>query len=587
MFGFVMWDFLPVNLNEIKQIEVVRGPASAVWGANALYGVVNVITKSPREMQGTSATFGLGTFERANGEDSGSLWYASATHAQAINDRWDFKLSAGTYSQDPLSRPTGIIPGSPGAGTPYPAYTNSGTVQPKVDGRVDYDYEDGRRLTFSGGVAGTEGIMHSGIGPFDVDRGSIMGYGRVNFTRKGLRAAAFTQVLNGDATNLLARDPTGQFIKFAFKTNTVDFDLSNVQTFASRHVVSYGGNLRFNGFDLSIAPQADNRTEFGVYAQDEIFLSDHFRWSIGARVDRFDYLNDFVFSPRTTFMIKPQEKQSFRLSYNRAYRAPSVINNFLDVTLTEPINLGLFSPLLAGRTYLLPIRPYGNTDLTETVLDAYEIGYTGVVGNQTVLSAAFYVNKTKNDIFFTEVPNTRWTAANPPPNWAFGLLPPGAITLATQGAGFPAQFTYLNFGKTTQKGVELGVDSPLNQYANLFVNYSYQAKPEPEGFNISELNLPPKNRFNIGTAINYNRFIGNFSISYSDDAFWQDVLDDRYHGTTEAYTLVNGSVGLKWGPRDRVTTTLKATNLGNQKVQQHVFGDITKRQIVGELRVQF
>jgi len=87
-FGFVMWDFLPVNLNEIKQIEVIRGPASAVWGANALYGVVNVITKSPREMQGTSATFGLGTFERAGAADRGSLWYISGTHSQAINDRW-------------------------------------------------------------------------------------------------------------------------------------------------------------------------------------------------------------------------------------------------------------------------------------------------------------------------------------------------------------------------------------------------------------------------------------------------------------------------------------------------------------------
>ena len=64
-FGFVMWDFLPVNLNEIKQIEVIRGPASAVWGANALNGVVNVITKSPREMQGTSVTVGLGTFDRS------------------------------------------------------------------------------------------------------------------------------------------------------------------------------------------------------------------------------------------------------------------------------------------------------------------------------------------------------------------------------------------------------------------------------------------------------------------------------------------------------------------------------------------
>lgn len=574
-FGFVMWDFLPVNLNEIKQVEVIRGPASAVWGANAVYGVVNVITKSPREMQGTSAIFGVGAFERTNGADAGSLWYLSGTHAQAINDRWAYKLSAGGYSQDPLSRPTGIIPGSPGAGTKYPDYKNTGTTQPKFDGRVDYDYEDGRKLSFSGGVSGTEGIMHSGIGPFDIDSGSVMSYGRVNFTRKGLRGAAFVQALNGDATNLIARDPKGQFVTFAFNTRTADFELSNVQTYASRHVVTYGGNLRFNAFDLSIAPQADNRTEFGVYAQDEIFLSKYFRWSLGARVDRFDYLNDFVFSPRTTFMIKPEENQTIRLSYNRAYRAPSVINNFLDVTLTEPINL--------GQTYLLPYFPVGNTDLTETSLDAYELGYTGIIGGRTVLSGAVYVNKTKNDILFTEVPNSRWTAANPPPGWP---LPPQAITAATGGAGFPAHFTYLNFGKTTQKGLELGVDTTMNKYASFFVNYSYQAKPEPDGFNISELNLPPKNRFNIGTSLTYNRVFGNLSVGFTDSAFWQDVLDDRYHGTTDSFTVVNGGFGVRWA-KDRVTTSVKATNLGNQNVQQHVFGDITKRQVVGELKVQF
>ncbi len=588
MFGFVMWDFLPVNLNEIKQVEVIRGPASAVWGANALYGVVNVITKSPREMQGSSATFGIGTFERANGEDSGSLWYVNGTHAQAVNDRWAFKLSAGAYSQDPLSRPTGVIPGSPG--TSYPAYTNSGTSQPKIDGRLDYDYEDGRRLTFSGGVAGTDGIMHSGIGPFDIDSGSIMSYGRVNFTRKGLRAAAFTQALNGDATNLIARDPSGNFIPFAFDTKTFDVEMSNVQSFAQRHVVSYGGNLRFNAFDLSIAPQADKRTEFGVFGQDEIFLSDHFRWSIGARVDRFDYLNDFVFSPRTTFMIKPSENQSIRLSYNRAYRAPSVINNFLSATLTEPLVLSRIDPRLASApTYLIPINVHGNEDLTETSLDAYEIGYTGVVAGRTVLSAAFYTNKTKNDIFFTENRNERWTPANPPPNWAFGLLPPAVIALLTNppGQGLPASFTYRNFGKTTQKGLELGADTTVNSNVSLFVNYSYQAKPEPDGFDISELNLPPKNRFNVGTSFTLDRFLGNLSVSYTDDAFWQDVLDDRYHGTTEAYTLVNAGFGVKWGGHDRVTTSIKATNLANQKVQQHVFGDITKRQIVGELKLQF
>ena len=63
-FGFIAWDFLPVNPAEIKQIEVIRGPASAIWGANAMNGVVNVITKSPRELQGSSFTIGFGGFNR-------------------------------------------------------------------------------------------------------------------------------------------------------------------------------------------------------------------------------------------------------------------------------------------------------------------------------------------------------------------------------------------------------------------------------------------------------------------------------------------------------------------------------------------
>jgi outer membrane receptor protein involved in Fe transport len=582
-FGFVMWDFLPVNLNEIKQVEVIRGPASAVWGANAVNGVINVITRSPREMQGTTATIGLGMFERTEGEDAGSLWYVSGTHASAVNDRWAFKLSAGGYVQDPLSRPTGFIPGSPVTptaphGTAYPAYKNTGTTQPKFDARVDYDFEDGRVLSFTGGVSGTEGIMHTGIGPFDINSGSLMSYGRVNFVRKGLRVSAFTQMLDGDAGNLLTRDPAGNPIAFAFSTNTTDLDIANVQTIANRHVVSYGGNLRYNAFDLSLAPNSDNRTELGLYAQDEIFLSDHFRVTAGGRVDRFDYLDSFVFSPRVALLIKPVQNHTFRASYNRAYRSPSVINNFLDITIAEPLTLA------PGLVYPLPVRSTGNPDLTEASTNAYEAGYTGVLPHRSVVTAAVYLNKTKNDIFFTEVKSARWTATNPPPQWP---LNPLVIPAVTGGAGFPALFTYQNFGETTQKGVELGIDTPMARHVSLFANYSWQARPEPKGFDISELNLPPENRYNVGASFDYGRLLGNLSVSYSDDAFWQDVLDDRYHGTTEAYTLVNAGFGVKWGSQDRVVTTVKVTNLANQDIQQHVFGDIAKRQIVGEMRVQF
>ncbi len=605
-FGFVMWDFLPVNLNEIKQVEVIHGPASAVWGANAVNGVVNVITKSPREIRGTMFTLGVGGFDRSTDacdadptcqkQGAGTLFYVSGTHAQAVNDRWAFKVSGGAYTQDPLARPRGTIPcDNPdvcfGTKASYPLFSNQGTTQPKFDGRVDYDYPDGKRLSFSGGVAGTEGIMHSGIGPLDINRGSVMSYGKATFTKQAFRAGFFTNILDGDATNLLTVDQFGNRISFQFKTNTFDFEASNVQTFAQKHVVTYGGNLRFNTFDLSIAPQSDNRTEGGVFGQDEIFLSNMFRLVAGARLDRFDYLNNVVFSPRVTFMAKPHEDHTLRLSYNRAYRSPSVINNFLDVTIAEPLNLGAFSPLLAGRIYLIPIRSVGNeilnAPLDETSVDAYELGYTGIVADgRAVVSAAFYINRTKNDILFTEDLTGRWTAQNPPPGWP---LPPAVINLVP-GASFPGRFTYRNLGRTTQKGIELGVQSPVQPYLNVFANYSYQATPSVNFPNVanplSEINLPAKNRFNVGFNYSRSRWLGDMSVTYSDSAYWQDVLDDRYHGTTDSYTLVNGGVGVKWAA-NRLTTSVKAVNLFNQEVLQHVFGDVLKRQVVGELRVNF
>src|SRR5436190_11020865 len=111
-FGFVAWDFLPINLDEVRQIEVIRGPASAIWGANALTGVVNVISKSPRELAGTTFNMSAGTFDRSVGDThqkAGSLFSISGTHAEAINDRWAYKLSVGVMTQQPFARPVGTI----------------------------------------------------------------------------------------------------------------------------------------------------------------------------------------------------------------------------------------------------------------------------------------------------------------------------------------------------------------------------------------------------------------------------------------------------------------------------------------------
>ncbi len=155
-FGFVMWDFMPADLDQVKRIEVIRGPASAVWGANALNGVISVITKTPREAQGTMVTIGGGAINRevnGNGGSGGSLFYVRGSHARAVNDRLSYRITTGTYTSDALARPNGVIPN--GTNTPFPAYTNTGTSQPKIDVRFDYDFPDAtRKLQVSGGTRG-------------------------------------------------------------------------------------------------------------------------------------------------------------------------------------------------------------------------------------------------------------------------------------------------------------------------------------------------------------------------------------------------------------------------------------------------
>ena len=603
-FGFVAWDLLPINPNEIRQIEVIRGPASAVWGANALNGVVNFISKTPRELNGNSATISFGMFDRSvdgSDQDAGTMFTINGTHARAVNDRWAYKISAGGYTSDAFARPTGFIPGTQ---TPYPNFQNQGTTQPKFDARVDYDAPDGRyNLVFAGGYAGTEGIIHTGIGPFDMERGVGLGYATMRYTRNALRVNVFTNVLNGDATALLSFGPDGLPIPFSFNTRTYDVEVGNVNTIGSRQVISYGGNFRYNNFDLSIAPRGDNRSEAGAYVQDEIFMTDYVRLNLGARIDKFDVIDDPVFSPRVAVVLKPLPDHAVRLSYNKAFRSPSLINNYLDVTIINQLNfaqLAAISPVFAQLgTFNFPVTATGNEGLKEESTEAYEIGYTGLINDRATVTAAFYFTKNTDEMFFTQV--GRYRATNPPPGWlqrlaflppaaALGileLLPPACAGLASPCAtgGLPSAFSYENLGINRNKGFELGIDAAASQAVNVFANYSFQATPDPE-FDLSEVNIPPRHRVNAGFSFNQGRFLGNLSVSYVDDAFFQDVLDSRFHGPTEDYTQVNGAFGVRW-LGDRLTTTLKVINAGNQDIQSHVFGDVVKRQVLGELRVQF
>jgi hypothetical protein len=445
-YGMVMWDFVPSNPREIKRIEVIRGPASAVWGANAMSGVVNVITKTPRELAaeaGSSLTIGVGGFQRsAQGvdRDAGSLFYVNGSHAQAVNDKVAYKVSAGFFTQDALPRPVGTIPNS--FNTPYPDYTNEGTSQPKFDARVDYSLADNATLTFNGGVAGTEGIIHTGIGPFDIDRGSYLSYLSAKYQKGARRVAFFTNLLTANSTNLLSRGPTGAFLPLGFDTKTFDVEAGDSRAIGTHNAVTFGGNYRHNTFDVSLAPNGKDRNEGGAFVQDEVFLGPYVRWVVGGRVDKFSSISDAVFSPRTSLLLKPNANNSIRFSFNKAFRAPSFINNNLQTSVLNEVNLSPISPLLAR--FIFPVGAVGNHNLKQESLTAYEVGYTGLGNKRATVTASVDWNKTKDAIFFT--PASIYSPASPPPTWpafiptfVLSLLPTPLPSSYTQSGGGEGQ----------------------------------------------------------------------------------------------------------------------------------------------------
>ncbi|TAK16725.1 MAG: TonB-dependent receptor [Acidobacteria bacterium] len=597
-FGFVMWDFMPANMNEIKQIEVIRGPASAVWGANAMNGVINVITKAPREMRGASVNMGFGSFNRTvtnnqtNAEvkqDAGTQFYLNGTVADAINDKWAFKISAGYSMSDPFARPLGNIPGST---TAYPAFTNDGTKQPKVDVRLDRDAADGSRLSFTGGTAGTTGIMESGIGPFQIKSGTIMSYGKLAYSKNAFHIHAFMNALDGEAPNLLSVDAAGKPVQLNFNTKTIDVEAGNSNV-VGKNVFTYGGNLRVNRFHLTLAPGETSRTEGGGYLQDEFFINDHARLVAGARLDKFSSINKAVFSPRVALVLKPVPAQTFRVSYNRAFRAPSMINNNLDVTISTALPLASINPALGSAVFRVPTRATGNPDLTEEHTDAFEVSYTGKVGQKSLFTAAWYYMQAKNQIFFTV--KSAYGLTSPPAGWTslpfFPNLPTaiGTWSAVQSKANFPSEYTYKNLGEVKNQGLELGFESeygPVSYYAN----YSYQSEPVPSfpGLTaaqaLAEINLPAKHRANGGASTSIGKTFYTVSASVVDKAFWQDVLDARYNGYTKRYTLVDAVVGAKFN-HDNAIIQLRVNNIANEAVQQHVFGDVMKRSFMVELKI--
>ncbi len=562
-FGFVMWDVLPTNFEEVGSIEILRGPGSAIWGPNAIGGVINVRTKSPREIDGGQFVAGGGE----QGTRNASILWADAF------DKFSYKISASMFEQDAWPRPS-----TTPDGTPLPAYANEGTEQPKADFRVDYEPQEGQRWSFKAGGARTSGIIHTGLGPFRVDDGTQATYFETAFEGAKLESRFYVNWLDGDATNLL------NGLDFLFDTTTYVGDVSWREPVGRHHLLVAGGDVRKNDFDLSIAPLENSRREWGLFLEDQITFNDHVQWNIGARLDDFDTIGTVV-SPRTSLIMKPNPDHAIRLSFNKAYRAPSLVNNYLSTVIVQAATVDFGG---GPTTFFFPSAGVGNPDLSEETVDAYEIGYTGNFGSRVTMTLALYQNIVKDNIDFFV--SKFYSPLDPPPAIP-GLPtipdPPGPAVLAV--LPLPKEFSYRNVGEVTYQGVELGFNVAFADGVTGTFSYTWQDTPDVKDdtpLQPLELGVPSENQFSAGVAIQRGRYSGSLGVSFTDDAFWTDVLDSRFWGMTDAFWQVNAGFGVEFA-REHLKFVVNATNLLDEDIQQHVFGDIIGRRVTAELRANW
>ncbi|MCB0714311.1 MAG: TonB-dependent receptor [Ignavibacteriae bacterium] len=329
--------FIPLVNEDIEQIEIVRGPGSALYGPNASNGVMHIITRSPLSSSGTSVSV-------AGGERD--LFQGMFRHAGTVGDRFGYKIS-GQYmrGEDWGYTDTAEVSARRQAIADSllinPSFDTSSVLIGRRDstmerfggeGRIDWLLTDDATLILSTGMTmALNNTDATGVGSAQAQDWQYW-YHQARFRWRDLFVQAFLNRSNAGETYLLR---TGQPI----------VDRSTVFVTQAQHAASIGEKERLTyGLDFIVTNPVtdstvtgrnendDNFNEIGAYVQSETdLITDQLNLVAALRLDKHSRLNDPVLSPRAALVWTPQELGAFRLTYNRAYNAPTTNEMFLDI----------------------------------------------------------------------------------------------------------------------------------------------------------------------------------------------------------------------------------------------------------------
>lgn len=369
-FSGVLWDVQDLILAEIDRIEVIRGPGAALWGANAVNGIINIITRSVEETIGTQVTAWVGTEERGGlslmqSSELGTSSYLRLTAKGFVRD--DSQLNGADANDD-------MAMGRVGFRWDYTGHNWNG----KTTGSF-YQGQDGANYD----RVSHEGDYHHLVND---DTEVVGGHILTSWSRQLSNKSKLSFQLYFD-------DSHREEFPYDEDLQVVDAEFQHNYEFSPGHKLTLGGNFRTYFDDLTahthifIDPPSDRYNLYSVFIQDDYPLLDNLILTLGSKFEHNDFTG-WEFQPNSRLLWEVSDTVSLWGAVSRAVRTPSryEATGQIVVALYPPGHELNSSPIPAIYNFS------GSDDFKAEELTAYEFGLRSLLDEDFSIDISIFYN---------------------------------------------------------------------------------------------------------------------------------------------------------------------------------------------------